>query len=59
MKRLFLLDLAAGFERNRYIPQKSGKVKRFDREVERFGGRAVLSLKETRSLAVNNGAGRG
>jgi hypothetical protein len=45
MKRLFLQMLAAGFEWNRYIPQKHGKVKRFDCRVERFGGWAVVSAK--------------
>jgi hypothetical protein len=45
MKRLFLLIQAAGFERDRYIPQTQGKVKRLDRRVERFAGWAVVSLK--------------
>jgi hypothetical protein len=36
-----------------------GKVKRFDETAEPFAASQVLSPKKTRSLAVNNGAGRG
>jgi hypothetical protein len=47
------------FARGGYIPQKNGKVKRFDERAEHFAEWTVVSAKKTGSLAVNNGAGRG
>jgi hypothetical protein len=49
----------APFARGGYIPQKNGKVKRFDERAEHFADWKVMSSKKTGSLAVNNGAGRG
>jgi hypothetical protein len=40
------LDNCAPIARGRYIPQKNGKVKRFDSRVERFVYLAVLSMKK-------------
>jgi hypothetical protein len=36
-----------------------GKVKRLDETAEHFADWQVVSPKKTRSLAVNDGAGRG